>query len=137
MMTYRAHSRYVLIAGVAAICVALLGWVLLQGYDLATLLFFIFAALLLLLALRSGASRVEADAVGLTLFRPLAQPQRIHYRQVAQATEEGRVQRVIVILYYPLGADGLVELDAMRSLALPALEDQIELLHVLQTKTPH
>ena len=137
MMTYRAHSRYVLIAGVAAICVALLGWVLLHGYDWGTLLFFTFAVLLLLLALRSSASRVAVDAVGLTLFRPLAQPQRIHYRQVAQEPEEGRVQRVIVILYYPLGADGLVDLGAMRSLALPALEDQMELLHVLQSKTPH
>ena len=137
MMTYRAHSRYVLIAGVAAICVALLGWVLLRAYDWGTLLFFVFAVGLLLLTLRSSASKVEVDAVGLTLFRPLAQPQRIHYRQIAQATEEGRIQRVIVILYYPLGADGLVDLDALRSLALPALEDQMELLHVLQTKTPH
>ena len=137
MMTYRAHSRYVLIAGIAAICVALLGWRLLQGYDLGMLLFLSFGAVLLLAALRGAGSRVEVDALGLTLFRPFGAPLRIHYRQMAQATEEGRVQRVIVVIYYPLAPDGLVDLDNVRSQALPALEDQTELLHVLQTKMPH
>lgn len=137
MMTYRAHPRYVLFAGVAGICVALFGWWLLQGYDLGTLLFLCIGLGLLFTTLRSAGSRVEADALGLTLFRPLAPPLRIHYRQVAQATEEGRIQRVIVVIYYPLGADGLVDLDTVRSQALPALEDQVELLHVLQTKMPH
>jgi hypothetical protein len=136
MMTYRAHPRYVLLAGIGAVCVALLGWVLLRGYDLSVLLFFAIAAALLLLALRSSASRVEVDAAGLTLLRPLAPPLRIQHRQLVQATEEGRVQRVIVVLYYPLGEDGLVDLESLRSQALPALEDQTELLHVLQTKTP-
>jgi len=136
MMTYRAHSRYVLIAGVAAICVALLGWWSLQHADLAALLFLGLAAVLLFFALRGIGSRVEADAAGITVQRPLAQPLRIQYRQVAQVTEEGRVQRVLVLLYYPLGEDGLLDLQALRSLALPALEEQSELLAVLQAKTP-
>lgn len=137
MMTYRPHPRYVLIAGVAAICVALLGWWLLQSYDLGELLFLSIGLAILLLALRGAGSRVEVDALGLTLLRPLSAPLRIPYRQIAQATEEGRIGRVIVVIYYPLAADGLVDLDNVRSQALPALEEQAELLHVLQTKMPH
>lgn len=139
MVTYRAHPVYLLLAGLAAACVILLGWRLLGGYDLGTVLFFCLGLGLLLLTLRNAGSRVEADALGLTLFRPLAAPLRIQYRQMAQVTEESRFQRtmkVIVVLYYPLGATGLVDLEDLRSQALPALEDQTELLHVLQTKMP-
>jgi hypothetical protein len=137
MMIYRPHSRYLLMAAVAAACSTVLGWWLLSRFDVGTLLFLALALVLLLAALRIIASRVEVDALGLTLFQPLAQPLRIQYRQLAQATAEGRWQRVIVVLYYPLGEDGLLDLDALHSQALPALEDQTELLHVLQKKTPH
>ena len=136
MMTYRPHSRYVLMAGIAVICVALLGWRLAERPDLGSLLFLGVALGLLFFALRGIGSRVEVDALGLTLFRPLLPPLRIHYRQLVEVTEEGRVQRVLVVLYYPLAADGLLDLDDMRSQALPALEDQTELLSLLQTKTP-
>lgn len=136
MMTYRAHSRYVLIAAIAAGCAALLGRQLLQQMDVAALLFLGAAAAILFFALSGIGSRVEADALGITLLRPLAQPLRIQYRQLMQVTEEGRLQRVLLVLYYPLGADGLLDLDSLRSQALPALEEQMELLTVLQTKTP-
>lgn len=139
MVSYRVHPVYLLLAGTAAICVVALGWRLLGGYDLVTALFFCLGLGLLLLTLRSAGSRVEADALGLTLYRPLAAPLRIQYRQIAETAEEGRLLRlmqVIVVLYYPLAEDGLVDLDALRSQALPVLENQLELLHVLQTKTP-
>jgi len=136
MMIYRAHSRYVLMAGIGAICSALLGWRLLPRYDLGTALFLLVALALLLFALRGLGSRVEVDSIGLTLFRPLSAPLRIQYRQLVEVTEEGRVQRVLVLLYYPVADDGLLDLEALRSQALPALEDQAELLSVLQTKTP-
>lgn len=137
MITFRSHPRYVLLAGIAVVCVALLGWWLLSNTDLTTIVFFAVALVLLLVSLRGIGSRVEVDAVGLTLFRPLAQPLRIQYRQLAQVTEEGRVQHVLVVLYYPIAADGLMDLETLNSVALPALEDQMELLQVLQTKTPH
>ena len=136
MMIYRPHSRYVLMAGIAAICIALLGWRLAGRADLGSLLFLGVALGLLFFALRGIGSRVEVDALGLTLFRPLSPPLRIHYRQLVEVTEEGRVQRVLVVLYYPLAADGLLDLEDVRSQALPALEDQSELLSLLQTKTP-
>lgn len=136
MLTYRPHPRYVLMTGIAVICLALLGWQLLGRADLGLLLFFGVALGLLFFALRGIGSRVEVDALGLTLFRPLSPPLRILYRQIVQVTEEGRFQRVLVILYYPLAADALIDLDGVRSQALPALDDQAELLDLLQTKTP-
>ena len=136
MLIYRPHPRYVLMAGIAAVCLALLGWQLLGRADLGLLLFFGVALGLLFFALRGIGSRVEVDALGLTLFRPLSPPLRILYRQIVQVTEEGRLQRVLVVLYYPLAADALLDLDGVRSQALPALDDQAELLDLLQTKTP-
>jgi hypothetical protein len=67
----------------------------------------------------------------------LAAPQQVQFRQLVEVSEEGRFQRVIVLLYHPLRSQGLVELDDLRSLALPALEAQTDLLELLQTRTPH
>ena len=47
-------------------------------------------------------------------------------------SEEGRLQRVILLLYHPLCADGQMDLDDLHSLALPALEEQTDLLEILQ-----
>ena len=82
-------------------------------------------------------SRVEVDDRGLTLLQPLASPQQVQYRQLAEVSEEGRLQRVILLLYHPLRPDGLLDLDDLRSLALPALEEQSDLLEILQARTPH
>ncbi len=134
---YRPHARYVLMAGVSAICALLLGWFSLATLDFAALFFLAVAVLLLLAALRSLGSHVALDAQGLTLVRPLAKPLRIQFRQLAEVTEEGRLQRVILLLYYPLRADGLVDLDALAGQSLPALEEQAELLELLEAKTLH
>lgn len=135
--TYRPHSRYVLITGIAAFSVLALIWLLLRRVELASVLFLLFAGALLFFAVRSMLSRVEVDNHGLTLVRPLAAPVQVQFRQLAEVSEEGRLQRVILLLYHPLRGDGLVDLDDLRSLALPALEEQSELLAVLQARTPH
>ena len=78
---------------------------------------------------RSGRARADVGA-------PLAQPLQVQFRQLAEVSEEGRLQRVILLLYHPLCADGLVDLDDLHSLALPALEEQTDLLEILQARTP-
>jgi hypothetical protein len=135
--TFRPHARYVLIAGIALLSVAALLWLLWRELDLAGVLFLLFAVGLLFFALHSLRSRVEVDEHALTLFRPLAPPLQVQFRQLAEVSEEGRFQRVILVLYYPLRPDGQVELDDLRSLALPAVEEQTELLELLQARTPH
>lgn len=133
---FRPHARYVLITGVAVFSVVTLLWLLLQRLELASVLFLLFAAGLLFFAVRSLLSRVEVDEHGLTLVRPLARPLRVQFRQLAEVTEEGRLQRVILLLYHPLRSNGLVDLDDLHSLALPALEEQSDLLEILQSRTP-
>jgi hypothetical protein len=135
--TYRPHARYVLITAIAALSIPALIWLLLRGVDLAGVLFLIFAAGLLFFALRGLLSRVEVDNRGLTLLQPLARPQQVQYRQLAEVSEEGRLQRVILLLYHPLRPDGLLDLDDLCSLALPALEEQSDLLEILQARTLH
>ena len=135
--TYRPHARYVLITAVAALSIPALIWLLLRGVDLAGVLFLLFAVVLLFFAVRGLLSRVEVDERGLTLLQPLARPQVVQYRQLAEVSEEGRLQRVILLLYHPLRPDGLLDLDDLRSLALPALEEQSDLLEILQARAPH
>lgn len=135
--TYRPHARYVLITAVAVLSIPALIWLLLRGVDLAGVLFLLFAVGLLFFAVRGLLSRVEVDERGLTLLQPLARPQAVQYRQLAEVSEEGRLQRVILLLYHPLRPDGLLDLDDLRSLALPALEEQSDLLEILQARAPH
>jgi predicted secreted protein len=123
-------------AGIGALSVIALVVLLLRRPELVGVLFAIFAAGLLFFALRGLGSRVEVDDHALTLLRPLSPPQRVEFRQLAEVSEEGRLHRVIVLLYYPLHSDGLVDLDDLRSLALPALEDQYALLELLDSKVP-
>jgi hypothetical protein len=134
---YRPHSRYVLITGIAALSLVALVWLLLQRLELAGVLFLFFAAGLLFVGVRSLLSHVEVDEHSLTLVRPLARPLQVQFRQLAGVSEEGRLQRVILLLYHPLQPDGLVDLDDLHSLALPALEEQLDLLETLQARTPH
>jgi len=133
---YRPHPRYMLMIAIALICAFALGWMLLRSFDWGTLIFLAFAAGLLVIALSSLFSRVEVEDQGIRLARPLLPDIAISYRQLSEVTEEGRLQRVILILYHPLRDDGLVDLDDLRSQALPALEEQAELLELLQAKTP-
>lgn len=135
--TYRPHARYVLITAVAALSIPALIWLLLRGVDLAGVLFLLFAVGLLFFAVRGLLSRVEVDERGLTLLQPFASLQAVQYRQLAEVSEEGRLQRVILLLYHPLRPDGLLDLDDLRSLALPALEEQSDLLEILQARAPH
>jgi hypothetical protein len=137
LTTFRPHPRYVLIAGIAGLSTLALLWLLWQRLELGSVLFLAFAAGLLFFTVRSLFSRVEVDEHELKLFRPLSPPLVVQFRQLAEVSEEGRLQRVILLLYHPLRADGLVELDDLRSLALPALEEQSELFELLQARTPH
>jgi hypothetical protein len=133
---YRPHPRYILMAGIGALGVIALVFLLLRRPDLVGVLFAFFAAGLFFFALRGLGSRVEVAEHSLTVLRPLSPPERVEYRQLAEVSEEGRLHRVIVLLYYPLRPDGLVDLDDLRSLALPALEDQYALLEMLESKVP-
>ena len=61
---------------------------------------------------------------------------RVEFRQLDSATEAGRLLRVVVVTYHPLLENGLLDLDDLRSVTLPAVNQQYELLELLQQHAP-
>jgi hypothetical protein len=133
---FHPTSRYVLLAGAGAAAALLCAWSLWQQFDWITLLFLggcLFAALAFAAQSRTV---VELDAQDLVVRAPL-HTRRVDYRQLDGASEAGRIVRGIVVTYHPLRADGLLDLDDLHSVTLPAVERQYELLDQLEAKRPH
>jgi hypothetical protein len=135
-IVYRPHDRYVLYAGASLIMVAAFVWLLWRQYEAGALFFLIVAVGSSIWSVGNLLSRVEVEATGLIVRVPLWPARRIDWRQLSAVTEDGRFLRALVILYYPLRTDGLVDVDDLRSQILPAVENQSELLEFLQEKTP-
>jgi len=133
---YRPHSRYVLYAGVSLVMAVAFVWLLRNQYEGGAVFFLLVSLGAALWSVGNLLSRVEVDAVSLVVRLPLLPARRIDIRQLAEVTENGRFVPALVVLYYPLRADGLVDLDDLRSQTLPAVEDQADLLQFLQEKTP-
>jgi hypothetical protein len=78
---------------------------------------------------------VVVDAEGLLCHSP-SRTRRVRFGQLDNAVEAGRWMRRIVVTYYPLQPDGLVDLNQLSSLALPAVERQDLLLADLVEHVP-
>jgi hypothetical protein len=135
--TYTAHAFYRLLV---VICLALAlayGWSLYNDWRTDIVLFFVIMLSIGLSSLRASLTRLEVTANALILHRPLVAPQQVAFRQLSSISEDGRFNRVLTVLYHPLRADGrLVELDEVRVLHLPALNDQEALLTRLTANIP-
>lgn len=135
-VTYRAHPRYRLLALAAALLALLLAWDLRRGVEPGGLLFFGVALGLAAWYGREVGSRVTLETRRLRLQRPLAADAVVEFRQLAGVSEEGRFGQSILLHYHPLAADGRIELEEIRSLALPALQEQAILLEILTKQAP-
>ncbi len=129
---YAAHPKYRLWAAAWAAVAGVSAWQLRQGIDAGALLFLGIALALLVWYGREVGSTVTLEGRRLRLHRPLAADAVVEFRQLAAVHQEGRIGASILLHYHPLAADGLVALDNLRSLALPALVDQEELMGILQ-----
>lgn len=135
MTTYRPVERYALLGGAGVLAALFCGWALWRQFDWVTLIFLfgcLFAAASFGMQLLA---RVEVDGGGLQLVTPMT-ARRIEFRQLDSATEAGRLLRVIVVTYHPLLENGLLDLDDLRSVMLPAVNRQYELLELLQQHAP-
>lgn len=135
MLLYHPTPRYALLTGAGAFAALLCAWSLWQQFDWFTLFFLggsLFAALAFAAQWRTV---IEVDAHGLWLRVPL-RTQRVEYRQLDGAVEAGRIVRGIVVTYHPLRENGLLDLEDLRSVTLPAVERQYELLTLLESKCP-
>lgn len=136
VITYRAVDRYALLGGAGLLAALFCAWALWRQFDWITLIFLfgcLFAAGAFGIQLRS---RVEVDGEGLRLVAPFAR-RHVQFRQLDGATEAGRLLRVIVVTYHPLQENGLLDLDDLRSVTLPAVNQQYDLLELLEQRAPH
>ncbi len=106
-----------------------------QGFDQAVAVFLLLSALGFAGIHGMWAlTRVELTPTGLTVHRPGRPPLHVDFRQMVDVHEGGRLLKTLSLVYYPVDADGLVDLEAPRSLFLPAVERQAELLRVLRSR---
>lgn len=134
--SYASHFRYRLLVLLCLLLAVGFGWNLTRGLALDTLFFLLLSLALIGWLVYVILSRVEVNADELTLLAPLRAPRRVSFRQLISVSENGRFNPVITLLYHPRRADGLLDLDEARSLILPAVSDQQELLEMLEASLP-
>lgn len=135
-VVYRPHDRYLIYAGVSLAMVVAFAWLLWHQYEAGALLFLLVAVGAAIWSVGNLLSRVEVDASSLIVRVPLFPERRIDWRQLSAVTQDGRLLPALTVLYYPTRADGLVDVENLRSQILPSLQNQSELLAFLQEKTP-
>ena len=130
-VTFRAQPLYWFIAALCVLLILLFGWQLRAGLDWGTLFFMAIALWMTVHYAQLMASRIEIDADRLRLHTPLAAPRVVEFRQISGVHETGRGLKSIVVLYHPRMDTGIVDIDAIRTLHLPAVDKHDELLAML------
>jgi hypothetical protein len=128
-----AEGRYWLLGGAAVISGVMLLYELRKGFTWAVIVFALVALLGSAWALWMATTSVEVSDEGLRLKR-LVGTQMVNWQQMISVTAQGRFIRVLTVLYYPRSENGLVDTDAVRSLLMPSVKNQGELLAVLEAR---
>lgn len=147
--SFSAHPLYRILFIVCTLLTALFAWSLgstlahnlRMGGTLAwsvaewgALFFLVIMLALSIWTMRQMFSRVELTPAGVTLFAPLLGEHHVDFRQCMGVSEGGRIGRSLTLLYHPVGADGLLDLDSVQSLTLPNVRDQETLIEHLREK---
>jgi uncharacterized protein (DUF58 family) len=128
---YVASRIYRLLTLVGLAVALLFVWTLTQLFDLISFAFFLAAILFALMNVRWLLTRVELTPSGITRHDPISAPQHVDFRQMVTVSEAGRITPGVSIVYYPVAESGLVDMEEPRSIFLPAMEKQDELLAIL------
>ncbi len=144
---FRAHPRYRLLLAASALLALLLAWNLGRGFtptqrvlnqaDWGNLFFLLISLAAAAWYGRAAVSGVELTPSGVALhvrFGPLARSRYVDFRQIISISESGRLGANLALLYHPLNERGLVDAEAVRSLALPGVVDQEELLAAIDQR---
>lgn len=126
--------RLFAVAGVAVVLLFL--WEVMNGFSLPGLFFLIASLGFVAVYARWALMRLELTPDGLTVHAPLQMPLHISFRQMVVCSEAGRMAPGLSLVYFPLTGDGFVDTDAPRTLFLPAVDGQPELLAVLEEQMP-
>ena len=128
---YRLYS-----AGGAAVAL-LFAWEFMAEFSLPALFFLLVALGFAVVYLRWALMRLDLTADGVIVHAPPQAPRQLLFRQMITCVEAGRIMPGLSLVYWPVNADGLVDTDdAPRTLFLPALARQEQLLAALQERIP-
>jgi hypothetical protein len=132
-MVYTPAPIYRVLGLVSGIAACLLIWQLAQRFDWGAL---IFLGVMLWITVRLGrmaAGRVEVAADRVRYVPPYGRAQEVEFRQMRDVYAEGRGFQSILVAYYPRLPNGLLDLDDIKHLALPAVRDHAGLFATLTT----
>lgn len=109
---------------------------ILNGFSLPSLFFLLGAIAFALIHVRWALMRMELTADGVTVHAPMQATTQIQFRQMITCEEAGRFMPGVSLVYWPVSAEGIVVMDVPRTLFLPAVTRQDELLAALQERIP-
>jgi len=133
---YSSHFRYKFMVCGCLLLAGAFGWNLAQHFSRDLLFFFVISLGLVAWSFYGMVSRVEMTADRLVLMTPWRANRSVEFRQLISVSENGRFNPVLTLLYHPRQADGLLELDDVHSLILPAVNEQAALLEILEARLP-
>jgi hypothetical protein len=135
-MTYTGHILYRVLAALCVLLVLLFVWQLFHGWDWGSLLFLGVAAWSAYRCYILMSSKIELTNDRVRVLAPGGAPREVEFRQFASVYAEGRALKSILLLYHPRDAIGLFDLDDVRTVVLPAVNQHEELLAALTAKVP-
>lgn len=100
------------------------------------LIFFVISLGIVIWSIWTLLSRVELRKESVSVRNPFGKRNTVEFRQVVNAVESGRMGNSISLLYYPIGENGLVNLDDAETLSLPKVQNQDELLQHFRERIP-
>ena len=134
--TYQPQLTYWVLASISLVILGLFVWDLLGGIELGAVLYLAVSLGTLIWAGNKCLMRLTIDESRFTLYTPFGEETVVDYGQILNVSEEGRLLPTIVVNYHPREESGLLDLDAAKSIILPAMKNQDQLLLILQEKTP-
>jgi hypothetical protein len=127
---------YLILLLVGLAFMTLFAWELWRGANLGAALFLAVGGGLVLWAGNALLTRLELTANALCVYAWGRGVRCVEFRQLAGLAEEGRFNSVIVLFYHPQLSSGLLDLDEIKTLLLPAVRNQATLLAQLQARHP-
>lgn len=133
---YPARRSYRLRSGLGLVVAGLFGWEVATSFAWGSAFFLLASLAFAAINAFWAWSRIELTPGGLTYHRSGIGPVHVDFRQMVTVSEAGRFTPGISLVFYPLDEAGMVDVDRPRTLFLPAVERQDELLRVLHHVMP-
>ena len=136
LQTFAPHPIYRWLTLGCLLLTGLLAWDLFDTITVEEFFFFLLSVTITVWFSNALFSQVRLDERTIAVQTHLRGVQQLDLRQVVSATEAGRLQRSLALLYHPRQPDGLLALDQIQSLRLPMVVDQETLLAAIGARIP-